>query len=132
MTEQRRALWYTECIAPVVGALVSGQPLLTIGGVTNGDLVEWLPPETMLEVPVEIDAGGVRALPIVDELAVESRTLLLANATYEQLTVEAVLTGDRPAAIQALAANPIVPSVAVAAHAVELIEAEFGPITRRV
>ena len=132
VTEQRRALWYTECIAPVVGALVSGQPLLTIGGVTNGDLVEWLPPETMLEVPVEIDADGVRALPTVDELAVESRTLLLANSTYEQLTVEAVLTGDRTAAIQALAANPIVPSVDVAAHAVELIEAEFGPITRRV
>ncbi len=130
LTKKRRAVWYTDCVVPVVAALTSGRPLVTIAGVTNGELVDWLPNETMLEVPVQIDADGVSVLG-VDELAVESRTLLLENAAYELRTVEAVLAGDRDAAIHALTANPMVPSFDVASRAMELIEAEFGARTGR-
>jgi len=127
VSERRRAVWYTECIVPVIGALVSGRELVTIAGVTNGLLVPWLPPETMLEVPVRVDGDGVGVLG-VEPLAVDSQALLLQNAAYERLTVEAVLAGDREAAVRALAANPLVPSVDLAAAAVALIEAEFGAV----
>ncbi len=125
VAERRRAVWYTECIVPVIGALVSGRRIVTIAGVTNDGLLPWLPPETMLELPVEVDRSGVRALG-VDPLAVDARAVLLENAAYEHLTVEAVMARDREAAVRALAANPLVPSFDVAAEAVALIEEEFG------
>jgi 6-phospho-beta-glucosidase len=125
VAERRRAVWYTECIVPVIGALVSGRRIVTIAGVTNDGLLPWLPPETMLELPVEVDGSGVRALG-VDPLALDARAVLLANAAYEHLTVEAVMARDHDAAVRALAANPLVPSFDVASEAVALIEAEFG------
>ena len=122
---QRRAVWYTECIVPVIGALVSGRRIVTIAGITNNALVTALPPETMLEVPVEVDGAGVRVLGL-DPLAVEAQAVLLANAAYERLTVDAVLARDREAAVHALAANPLVPSYDVARAAVSAIETEYG------
>jgi len=42
------------------------------------------------------------------------RGLLQQVKAYEELTIEAALTGDRGVAFQALLANPLVPSAAVA------------------
>jgi 6-phospho-beta-glucosidase len=130
MSEKRRAVWYFRCVVPVFAALVSGRSLITIGGVTNGELLPWLPSETMLEVPIRVDAGGITVLG-VDQLALDSQALLLENAAYERLTVEAVTAGDRGAAIHALSANPMVPSYDIATRAVEAIEAEFGSLDTR-
>jgi 6-phospho-beta-glucosidase len=125
VAEKRRALWYTECIVPAVGSIVSGRRRTTIAGVTNETHVPWLPPETMLELPVHIEGDEVHVLA-VEPLPVDASALLLANAAYEKLAVDAVLHGDRGDLVRALAANPLVPSVDVAARAVELIEREFG------
>jgi len=127
IADKRVAVWYTECVSPVVGALVSGRPLLTIAGVTNGELVPWLPPETMLELPVQLGGDSVHPSK-PDELAPESAALLLENATYESLAVEAILTGDRSGSVRALAANPMVTSIDVAEAAVTAIEREFGAL----
>jgi 6-phospho-beta-glucosidase len=130
VSAQRRAVWYTECVVPMIGALATGGPMVTIAGVTNGGLLPWLPPETMLEVPVSVDNGSLSVLG-ADPLSVDSQALLLQNAAYEQLTVDAVIARDREAAIRALAANPVVPSFDIAAAAVALIEAEFGALAIR-
>jgi 6-phospho-beta-glucosidase len=127
IAETRRALWYTACIAPVIGGLVSGRALTTIVGVTNNDLLPWLPAQTMLELAAEVDEA-VQVLPI-DTLAPESRALLLTNAAYEALTVDAILAGDRDACVRALAANPLVASLDVAEAAVGAIERECGALS---
>ena len=50
----------------------------------------------------------------VGHLPAQLRGLLQQVKAYEELTVEAAVTGDRGIALQALIANPIVPSVGVA------------------
>lgn len=127
---KRRAVWYTECIVPVVAAILSQTPLTIIAGVTNGSLLSWLPPETMLEVPVKIADSEIRPIG-VDPLAPDAAALLLENAVYESLAVRAIAGVARDECVRALAANPLVGSVDLAARTVELIEARFGPLGSR-
>lgn len=44
----------------------------------------------------------------------EQRRLVLALHNYQRLTIRAALSGDRRVAVDALAANPLVPSLDVA------------------
>ena len=60
-----------------------------------------------------IGANGPRPLA-VGPLRPELRGLLQQVKAYEELTIQAALTGDRGAAVQALLANPLVPSFRVA------------------
>jgi 6-phospho-beta-glucosidase len=60
----------------------------------------------------------------------ELRGLLQQLKAYEELTIQAAVTGDQGAALQALLANPLVPSVGVAEGVLhDLLEAhaEFLP-----
>jgi 6-phospho-beta-glucosidase len=123
MAVRRRAVWYTECIAPALAAFADGRAITTICGVTNGELVPWLPRATMLEVPVRLDAAGAAPLGEFDELASDSRALLAANAAYEALAVEALLGGDHEDRVRAMAACPMVSSLELAERAVAAIEA---------
>ncbi|MNP52740.1 putative 6-phospho-beta-glucosidase [compost metagenome] len=59
-----------------------------------------------------------------------AKGLIHAVKTYEQLAIDAAVTGDRALALQALAHHPLVPSVDVAIRMLdEMLEAnkEFLP-----
>jgi len=59
-------------------------------------------------------------------LPLDTQSMLVRNATYERLTVDAVLAGDREDRVRALSQNPLVPSVDVARSALEIIEGRVG------
>ncbi len=119
----RRAQWYDMCVVPVIAAHVSRSELTLVLNLTNSSLIPSLPAMATVEVAAKISSDGtVTPLP-VDPLAPEAMALLAANAAYECLTVDAVLSGDRAAKVRALAANPLVPSIGVADKGVDLIEA---------
>jgi 6-phospho-beta-glucosidase len=72
-----------------------------------------LPDDSVVEVSCVIGAEGPRPLTM-GPLSPKLRGLLQQVKAYEELTIEAAVTGDRNLALQALVANPIVPSFEVA------------------
>jgi 6-phospho-beta-glucosidase len=123
---RRRAPWYTLCVVPLVAARVEQRSIVLPVSTLNRGHLSFLPDDVAIEVTARVHWRGTPEPLTTGPLPPDSRALLVANATYERLTVDAVLGGDREAAVRALAANPVVPSVDVAASAVAAIEARFG------
>ncbi len=71
---------------------------------------EW---ETAVEVPCIIDANGARPLA-TGRLPRQIRDLVLRVKEYERLTVEAAWHGSASLALEALAVNPMVPTLDLA------------------
>jgi len=74
----------------------------------NGAVPGW-PTDWVLEMPCRIDAAGAHPLP-AEPLPQVCFGLMAQVKSYEILTVEAAVHGDRAAAYQALLAHPLGPS----------------------
>ncbi len=74
----------------------------------NGAVPGW-PEDWVLEMPCRVDAGGIHPLP-AKPLPLVCAGLLAQVKSYENLTVEAAVHGDRNAAYQALLAHPLGPT----------------------
>jgi len=74
----------------------------------QGAVPGW-PGDWVLEMPCRIDANGIHPLP-AEPLPQVCFGLIAQVKSYELLTVEAAVHGDREAAYQALLANPLGPS----------------------
>jgi 6-phospho-beta-glucosidase len=76
--------------------------------------------DDVIEAPCSVGANG--ALPLhVGCVPGAVRDLILQVKDYERRTVRAALTGDRAAATDALARNPLVPTAEVAADLVSVL-----------
>jgi 6-phospho-beta-glucosidase len=107
LLEQRGGAFYSEAAAQLVSSLHSDTGDVQVVDVRNGATITGLAPDDVVEVPCRIDADGAHPLP-QPPLAAELLGLIQANTAYEQLTIEAALTGDREVALKALIANPLV------------------------
>ena len=76
--------------------------------VPHGGAVPGWPADWVLEMPCRVDAGGIHPLP-AQPLPLACFGLLAHVKSYEILTVEAAVHGDRRAAYQALLAHPLGP-----------------------
>jgi len=89
----------------------------------NDGLVTNLPEGAILEVPALVGPFGIRGISI-GALPMGIAAILSARIYQQQLTVDAAITGDRNLALQAMLADPMVPSIEIAkAMLDELIEA---------
>ena len=86
---------------------------LLVVDVQNGSAVAELSPEAVVELPCVVGRGGAEPLP-QRPLEPIIRGLIQQVKAYEDLTVQAAVEGSRRAALLALAAHPLVPSVAIA------------------
>jgi 6-phospho-beta-glucosidase len=107
LLEERGGAFYSEAAAQLVSSLHAGTGDIQVVDVRNGTTIEGLPPEAVVEVPCRVDKDGAHPLP-QPRLAPELLGLVQANTSYEELTIEAALSGDRTTAIRALLANPLV------------------------
>ena len=73
----------------------------------RGAVTGW-PADWVLEMPCRVDSAGIHPLP-TDPLPPVCFGLLAQIKSYELLTVEAAVHGDRAAAYQALLAHPLGP-----------------------
>ncbi|MBL8127081.1 MAG: hypothetical protein JNM64_05560 [Chloroflexia bacterium] len=104
-----------ERVVAIMEAITTGQPLLELAvNVRNDGLIANLPREAVVEVPGLIDGRGVHGVG-VGELPEGIANMLGARSRQQELTVDAALTGDRQLALQALLADPLVPTVEAAA-----------------
>ena len=110
---KRGGAHYSEVAARVMAALMGGAPRTMVVNVLNEGAIEGLPNDAAVEVTCRVDRSGVQPHAIgAMDLAV--RGLIQHVKAYEQLTVEAAVTGDRTTALAALMANPLIPSADVA------------------
>jgi len=100
---------YYVPVLQAVDSIVHDRGDVIVADVTNGRALPDLPAESCVELPARlwkdrfepVDAGP---------LPLKIRGLVQAVKAYEQLTIQAALTGDHGTAIAALMANPLVGS----------------------
>jgi alpha-galactosidase len=110
-----------ERVVPIIEGIVtnSGQAELAVN-VMNTGLIANLPGDMVVEVPAIVDAQGVHGQP-VGALPKGLAALMLNQCATYDLTSEAILTGSRELALQALLADPVVDSVRAAEQTLEVI-----------
>ncbi|WP_028546277.1 6-phospho-beta-glucosidase [Paenibacillus taiwanensis] len=121
--EQRGGAYYSEAAVNLMTSIYSDRRDIQTLNVANGNIYDFLPQDASIEVNCVVTAQGPTALPpkrVPDHI----KGLLHAVKVYEQLTIEAAVTGDRGIALQAMVHHPLVPSVAVAEKLLdEMLEA---------
>jgi len=103
---------YQQVALNLMAALAAGTPSTMILNVRNGDTVNGLPPESVVEVPCTVDAAGIhphRIAPVDGHML----GLMQSVKAVEQLTIEAVVNHSATLAWKAIALHPLVDSVQV-------------------
>ncbi len=105
---KRNAAWYAHVIVPALLAHAGDSGAVQALQVTNGAALPFMPPQAIVEVPCVVRRSGVLPLAYDGGLPPDLEALLLANATFEMLWVEAVVEQDRPKALRALLASHLI------------------------
>jgi len=100
--------------AAVIGGIIHNRRrVLESGIVVNRGVIDNLPPDAAVEVPVVADAAGVHPVslgPLPDPIA----RLLQVQVSVQQLAVEAAVRASKEIALQALLIDPVINSAAAA------------------
>ena len=91
--------------AQIVDSILTGTLRLVHGSVPNDGIIHNLPPDCSVEVPVAVDAQGLRP-QVVGELPPACAAINRLSINQIQLAVEAALTGDRDLLYAAVAMDP--------------------------
>jgi 6-phospho-beta-glucosidase len=126
---RRGALWYRVSVVPLLDAVLHGSDETFILGLPNAGDVPWAPPGSIVEIPTRVGAGGTFHRDQAAGLPAPAADLLARHAIYEALAAEALagatdpraLAPRRNALVRALAANPMVPTAAIAGQLVDAI-----------
>ncbi|WP_327066739.1 6-phospho-beta-glucosidase [Kitasatospora sp. NBC_01250] len=107
---ERGGAFYSEAAVQLLAALLGTGGVahdVQVVNTRNDGILPFLPDEAVIEVPAEVGAGGVTALP---QRPVEPlyRGLIAAVTAYEELALAAALKGGRDRVFDALLAHPLV------------------------
>lgn len=111
---KRGGAYYSEAAISLISAIHNDKGEIHTVDTANHGVIAGLEDDAVVEVNCRVGRAGPVPLP-VGELPADVLALIRQVKTYERLTVEAAVSGDKSAALAALAANPLVPSPAVAA-----------------
>jgi len=111
--EQRGGAYYSEAAVNLMYSLYTDRRDIQTLNVRNGNIIDFLPEDASIEVNCVVTAQGPIPIPL-QNVPAHVTGLLHAVKTYESLTIEAAITGDKGIALQALVHHPLVPSVSVA------------------
>jgi len=90
-----------------MSALLSDEPRTVVVNVRNGDALQDLAPDDVIEGPSVLSRSGVQPLP-VGKAPEPVQALLIAVKRYERLAIRAAVEKSFDLARLALLANPIV------------------------
>lgn len=111
--EKRGGALYSTAAVSLIAAIVGNKNEVHIVNSRNRGAIADLPEDSVVELPCLVGAAGATPLT-VGYLPVAIRGLIQAVKAYEEITIEAAVTGDRRIALQALLNHPLVPSFEVA------------------
>ncbi|SMG53809.1 6-phospho-beta-glucosidase [Paenibacillus aquistagni] len=121
--EQRGGAYYSEAAVKLMTSIYNDTRDIQTLNVMNGNIYDFLPQDASIEVNCVVTAQGPIPLP-PQHVPNHVKGLLHAVKVYEELTIEAAITGDRGIALQAMVHHPLVPSVDVAEKLLdEMLEA---------
>jgi 6-phospho-beta-glucosidase len=104
---------YYAPVLQVIEAIVHDTSALVVADVRNGEALPDLPPGSCVEVPARFRRESTEPVP-VGPMPTTVRGLVQAVKAYEELAIEAALTGDPGIAVAALVAHPLCGSYAKA------------------
>lgn len=114
----RGAGWYDQIIVPVMLAHAMDTRQVFTLNVPNGAAVPWMPPDSIVEIPVVVTRQGFYPLnPPSAPLDIQAMVRL--NATFEMLWVEAVVEKSYEKALRAMMLNHLVTNLD---HARDILE----------
>ncbi len=107
LLEDRGGAYYSDAAAALVASLHAGTGDVQVVDVRNGGAIPNLADDDVVEVAATIDRDGAHPIPVAP-LEADMLGLVQHAKSYERLTVEAAVSGDRSTALRALMANPLV------------------------
>ncbi len=105
---------YSAVAIGILDALYNDANEVIVVNVANQGVVKGLPDDAVVEIPCLVNAAGIVPLNMPD-IPRAVWGLVAAVKNYEQLAVDAALTGSRDTALLALIAHPLVGDYDVAA-----------------
>ncbi len=107
--EKRGGAYYSDAACNLIDAIYNDKRTPMIVNVQNNGTVRCLPDNVAIETTCIVSGSG--ALPLNQkEMPVSARGLLQVMKAFEELTIEAAITGNYGTALQALTMNPLVTS----------------------
>jgi alpha-galactosidase/6-phospho-beta-glucosidase family protein len=110
LTKHHTDVGHGDLAISIMVAIASNQQREFHVNVPNEGTITNLPQGAIVEVPALVDASGVQPL-CMGALPKGVLGLTQALINWQELTVDAALTGDRNLVLQALLANPLVTSI---------------------
>jgi len=114
---------YSDVAIGIMDSIYNNIDTFMVVNVPNNNILPFLPNDAVIETACMVNAGGIKSVTI-DPPPKSVWGLISAVKNYEQLTVEAALTGCKDTALLALVAHPLVRDYDVAKPLLdELLEA---------
>ncbi len=108
-------------LVPIMESIVADEPMEELAvNVPNAGFIEALPAQMIVEIPAVIDGAGVHGVTL-ENYPLGFAGLLQNQIAVHELTTEAVLTGSREVALQALLVDSVVNSVRAAEETLDTI-----------
>ncbi|MDX6041966.1 6-phospho-beta-glucosidase [Scandinavium lactucae] len=104
---------YSDTACSIISSIYNNKCEIHVVNVPNQGTTPDLSDTAVIETNAMIDASGAHPLAY-GRLPASIKGLIQSVKAFEELTVEAAMTGDKSTALLALASHPLVPSVAVA------------------
>ena len=114
-----------EYAAYIINAMEGGTPFKFNGNVPNKNLVDNLPTDACVEVPVWASKRGLEPVA-VGPLPVSAAPLTNLYSQIEEMAVEGILTGNKRLIYQAVAYSPLTAAVMSLAEAQEMVDELFA------
>ncbi|KZE73126.1 6-phospho-beta-glucosidase [Paenibacillus elgii] len=116
--ELRGGAYYSEAAVNLMNSLYNDSQDIQTLNVPNQGILDFLPDDACIEVNCTVTKQGPVPIPTT-KVPPAVKGLIHAVKTYEQLAIEAAVTGDKGVALQALAHHPLVQSANVAERLLE-------------
>jgi 6-phospho-beta-glucosidase len=127
LLEKRGGAYYSTLAVSLVSSIHNDTRDVHIVDTRNDGALPDLPTDVAVEMPSVIDATGAHSIT-AGHLPFSIRGLVQHVKAYEELTIEAAITGDERDALLALTANPLVPSFETARDLWHDIKREYADL----
>lgn len=111
--ENRGGAYYSDAAVRLIHSMYTDKKDIQAVNTLNRGAISSLPYDSVVEISCMITKDGPKPLRM-GELPVAVRGLVLQIKSFEQLAIEAAVTGDYGTALLAMTINPLVPSDRVA------------------
>ncbi|MGL5124315.1 MAG: 6-phospho-beta-glucosidase [Fusobacteriaceae bacterium] len=107
--EQRGGQYYSDAACELINSIYNDKGTIIVVSTKNNGIIDCLPNNCAVEVSAKIYKDGIKPFS-QESMPLEARGLLQLMKCFEEMTIEAAVTGNYQKAIHALTLNPLVNS----------------------